>query len=474
MHRFATGVVLAVLVASGARVPVRAAGETAGSAPGAAGRVILDEGSSWRMFAAWNTPMVRKGQELKEDGGNGGTQFAARTAPPPDGWVRPDFVDEAWSRVRWGRSHGKAYEYGWGGDAPSPTLSLLCLRGKFAVEDPAQVKGLSLSLVYRGGAVVYVNGREVARAHLPKEGKIEPGTLAEEYPPECFEHAEVIRGTKSILEAFGQPEKYREQIEKRVRRLENVAIDAKFLRPGANVLAVEVHRAPYYGNGLSGDHMNNPSVWSPCAMVDLSLRAEGGVTPNTSRPAGIQVWAANVMHRPSPLEYGDPLEKAEPVSIVACRNGAFDGRVMVTSDKAISGIKAQASELKYVAPPPSAASGHPGAGVPQPIPAANVRLFYTIRDDAQAMRYGVPAGGFWDSLSDDPPAKADVVPPGGAAQSILLKVRVPADAAPGDYAGKLTVSADGLAPTDVPVNLRVVAWTLPDPKDFGTHNGIIQ
>ena len=51
-------------------------------------------------------------------------------------------------------------------------------------------------------------------------------------------------------------------------------------------------------------------------------------------------------------------------------------------------------------------------------------------------------------------------------------MRVPADAAPGVYEGKLSVS--GPKPTQVPIRLKVVDWKLPDPKDYVTHMGIIQ
>lgn len=423
------------------------------------GQVILDEGSPWRMFASWNTPVVRKDAELKEDSGVH-HWFAAKTAPPPAEWMQPDFVDNSWSR--WSGSTSED-DYGFvHGRAPGgPTLSLLCLRGRFAVEDPATVQKLSLSLAFRGGAVVYVNGQEVARAHLPKEGRIEPGTLAEEYPAECFEHPEVIRGTKSILATWRQPEKYKDQVDKRIRRLESLAIDAKLLRKGVNVLAVDIHRAPYFGNGLWGDHYNNPSVWSTCGLISLTLRVEGGGGVPTARPRGVQVWSSSDMRRPSPLDYGHPLEKGKPVSIVGCRNGAFDGRVMITSDRPIAGVKAKVSDLRHTE----------GNGV---IPAAAVSLFYTVRDDKTTMRYRVPKDGFWDSLAEEPPAQVDVVPGAGAMQAIVLKVRVAAEAAPGDYAGNVTVSAEGLSATEVPVELKVIDWRLPDPRDFATHMGVIQ
>ena len=429
------------------------------AAPAPGGQLILDEGSLWRMSASWGTPVVRKGAELKACDAPG---WATRTAPLPADWAGPDFADGIWSRWSLGRERKREYDYGFTGwGAPGPTLSRLCLRGKFAVEDPARVQKLTLALAYRGGVVVYVNGQEAARAHLPKDGKIEPETLAEDYPAEAFVHEGSFRGSTCILAEWGHPAKYKDQLEKRIRRLDNVTIDAKLLRKGANVLAVEIHRAPYFGIGLEMEGMNHGSVWSTAGLVSLTLRAEAGVAPNLSRPPGIQVWAASSMIRPSPMAYGDPLEKSEPVAIVGCQNGAFDGKVMVSADKPLAAIKAQATDLKH----------RDGQAV---IPAAAVKLLYTVRDDRMVMRYGVPKGGFWYPLVEEPPARVEAVEGLGACQAIVLKVRVPADAAPGDYSGKLTVSAEGLAATDVPVELRVVGWKLPDPRDFGTHMGVIQ
>ena len=41
------------------------------------------------------------------------------------------------------------------------SLALMCLRGRFEVRDPAQVADLALTLNFRGGAVIYLNGKEV-------------------------------------------------------------------------------------------------------------------------------------------------------------------------------------------------------------------------------------------------------------------------------------------------------------------------
>ena len=51
--------------------------------------------------------------------------------------------------------------------------------------DPSVVKELSLSVSYRGGVVVYLNGKEVTRGHLP-DGELTAASMAEEYPLESY------------------------------------------------------------------------------------------------------------------------------------------------------------------------------------------------------------------------------------------------------------------------------------------------
>jgi hypothetical protein len=85
----------------------------------------------------------------------------------------------------------------------------------------------------------------------------------------------------------------------------------------------------------------------------------------------------------------------------------------------------------------------------------------------------------WDDLETSPPAEVAMTSSRGLhAASILpvwVTVRVPRDAKPGDYTGKVTVAAAGLdKPVDVPVSLHVSDWTLPDSKDFTTHVSIVQ
>ena len=63
---------------------------------------------------------------------------------------------------------------------------------------------------------------------------------------------------------------------------------------------------------------------------------------------------------------------------------------------------------------------------------------------------------------------------GGKVQPVWITVRVPANATPGDYNGTVTVRASGRRPVKVPINLRVVNWKVPDPKDFMSFLELIQ
>ena len=328
-----------------------AAGEAA-PPPAQGGQVILSESSYWRLLPVWRAPMVRtdKGlEEFKRESSSYASAFVAFSEPPPAEWVGPDFPDREWERWRLDPKRRREVDYGFRQfGAFSPTLAVQCLRGRFRVEDPAGVRGLALSLAYRGGVVAYLNGKEIARGSLPKEGKIEPLTLAEDYPAEAFTTPGTQRGSNLILAEFGHPATFKDRVEKRIRRLPAVAVKPEDLRKGVNVLALEFHRAPYLGSkGLEIEGMNHESVWSTCGLVSLELRADAGAEPNTSRPRGLQVWNSSVMERLGPTEYGDPCEPLGPVVIPAARQGRFTGKVAVTSDQAIKGLQAEAGELVH-------------------------------------------------------------------------------------------------------------------------------
>lgn len=419
--------------------PLTSAG---GSGTDSSAKVILDEGSWWRSCPVWKTPVVRTGQELVEYK----SSFIV-TPPPAADWMQPDFNDFFWSRFRLSRS--RTLEMDGGFCQPAHMLSTVSrqfLRGRFLVDDPARVRNLRLSVAYRGGAVVYLNGREIARNHLPKDAALGENTLAVDYPPEAFMTAE----NKPIREGFNEPDKNRDRMEKRFRRIENIEIPAAALRKGTNVLALAFVRAPYFGPGLQMEGLNFYSAWVPCGLISLKLTAAAGVTPNVGRADGFQLWNLDRNDRVSSVDYGDAAEALKPIVLIGVRNGVFSGQLVASSTKPIKGLKVDL-----------------GAGLSGPavIPPVAMRVRYAQMDGG----IGYRQTPFADGLAVQAPAEVPLDTDSGlAVQQMMVTVKVPKDAAAGDYKGAVTVSAAGVPPVTVPILLHVAAWTLPDPQDFRT------
>jgi hypothetical protein len=202
--------------------------------------------------------------------------------------------------------------------------------------------------------------------------------------------------------------------------------------------------------------------WNRASVEDLRLTAKaqpGAVAPNTSRPAGIQLWNWPITERLGLRAYGDRNEPISPIRLVGARNGVFSGQVVVGSTKPIKALQAAATDLKG-----------PGGQV---IPNASLRIRYP---QFYLKNWGV---GF-DAIEDSVPAEIPHIPSprggstGAAVQPVWLTVSVPADAKAGDYSGTMTVSAEGLDAVAVPVQLHVSGWTLPDPRDFATYMALIE
>ena len=129
--------------------------------------VVLDTLSVWRIHETLRPPVIQLDDGLLPITST--YQWLDReTAAPPADWTAPEFPDGNWLRG------------GARATSRTPYLADLCLRARFEVTDPAQVKDLKLSLTYYGGAIVYVNGQELVRGHVAKEAR---PVLAEGYPP---------------------------------------------------------------------------------------------------------------------------------------------------------------------------------------------------------------------------------------------------------------------------------------------------
>ena len=433
---------------------------------------VLDTTGFWRCHFMWKTEQVRRADGhsrfatlSRASRGRRKIKDASRvtsTAPPAPGWTAPAFDDRTWARAR-GPFYTRA----------TRKLAVLNVRGKFRVDDLAKAGPLQLGLVYRGGAVVYMNGTEVARGHLPA-GALVPDSVAEPYPPAAYTNpdGELLRWV-----GFGDPDAYKDRFARRDRAL-TATVPAAMLRKGVNVLAIQVHRAPTDELLYTAKFKNayRYSLWAMVGLIEVKLDGPAGaaLTPNVARPPGVQAWVHPIDDSLHETDYGDPNESLQPLRLFACRNGVFSGQVAVSATQAISGLSATVSDLKN-------ANG-------AVIPAAAVSVRYAVRgvtaefgnegrkpwDGGAAVRYPRGTLRFDGLLEKAPPELA--VPEGkdGVVQPVWMTVRVPKDASAGEYHGMLRVSCAGRDPIEVNVELHVAGWTAPDPAEFVSHVGLIQ
>jgi len=460
------------------------AGEPSGTA-GSGTITVLSSDTLLRSHLVFKTPVViGKDGQLKpapDPSPKAAGPMADFQSPLPSAdWIKPDFNDSSWEKDRAPIEAGPevdAVRY------TGPSNSLICVRAKFTVADPGKVQDLKLSLEYVGGAVVHVNGQELSRGHMPS-GEIKPDTLAEKYPDDLYVQPD---GNFAQIRAYKWSPEAQAAFAPRFRKMAGVAVPQKLLRAGVNVLAIEVHRAPVNEAATTARRVKQdtgsggiPGIWAYAGLKDLSLTAAAGsaLSPNVERPKGIQVWNCAPYETVSAFSYGDGGE-LQPIVVSSPRNGVFSGRLAVSSDQPIRGLKAAVSEL----------AGPGGAK----LPAASVRVRW-----AEA---GIASGQTTSSvrhnaLLEAAPAEVPVVRAahsgdqyptnylrlkynpgpcfpvkrtglaGGAVAPLWITVRVPRETAAGSYQGTVTVSADGLPPVVVPFRVEVSAWTMPDPKDF--------
>ena len=409
------------------------------------------------------------------------------TPNEPQGWQEPDFDDSTWSRVRGGpfpsvkSTWANVSRWNVGSvslNASSPCLAMMALRGKFEVTDPAHAGRLKLSVSYRGGVIVYVNGKEVSRKHM----RVGTGALAEKYPREAYVYPD-----GSLLDHnYTKAEKVKDRYMLRTRKLADVNVPASLLRRGTNVVAIEIHRAPYDAFLIERTegkektpHKVHYHLWDTCNLVGFRMTADGteGLVPNVVRPKGIQVWSTDVLAADFDLDFGDPTEPLHPIEIVGTCGGSFSGKVVVGSTEPIKGLRATVTPL----------TRRGGGGI---APGA-VRIRYAVLGGGEMLSQGhyPAAASRFDGLEETAPAEVPVrvkskvrdnwVTPGqpkpvfGAVQPMWMTVTVPPDARAGDYDGTLTLTAEGIEPVRVPVHLQILDWRLPAARDFRTFVEII-
>jgi len=436
---------------------------------------LMDAGSYWRTFLVVRPPVVRDGQQLRKL-----VTLTSDAQPLPSAdWISPTFDDSMWARIP-GRTF-PAVEKIFGVDESvyeagicfyehsSPALAALCLRGKVQVTSPGDMK---LSVKYRGGVIVYANGKEVGRANLGKDGQgLE--AVAEDYPKSAF-----ITSDGLLLSVESAKKNATEVIAgwKARARSADITIPASALKNGVNVICIEVHRSPQIPEVESGvkkmsGQVDMPrALWATCGFLGATLTSNGGAVPNRSRPKGLQVWNSQLMNPDFDMDYGDPCEPIQPIRITGARKGSFSGKVVIGSDQAIKGLKAQVSDL---------------AGEKGKIPASAVRVRYAGSSGSQPLyvgRYPV-SSDLLDTLYDSAPATVEVRTKTGnraaewtygSVMPVWVTALMPPDTQPGTYKGKLTLSADGVSPVNVPIEVKVSNYLLPSPDNFRTVVDLMQ
>lgn len=481
----------AVMIVSWCAVAAGQTGRQEG--PAAKETVILETYSVWRAHHQLRPPVYQTAAGLQPmllpmAWLNGETPAA------PADWTKPDFDDIGWFRgtIPW--------------TIKSPWLARLSLRGRFQVTDPSQVRGLSLSLEYHGGVVVYVNGQEAFRRNMPA-GAVGEGTVAEAYPKEAFVTEDGgplfpegidMNPPKAPARSnwgVGKTKKPSEESARRMglwrREADSVPIPSNLLRAGVNVIAIEVVRSAYDAvieeirdsyQQPERDVIGYQIYFCPCEIKRVSLKAAApaGIVSNAVRTAGFQVWNTDPAAPIFNMEFGDPCRKIQPISLVAPRGGTYSGKVAVGDNKPIRGLRGTVTDLK----------GEGGA-----IAASRVSVRYGFEWGNEYIAEGMCkapwpytrlanlVGGIGDTPQEeykvrDPRGSrrkdGGPEPVNGAVSAVWVTVHVPADARPGTYKGTLTVEADGAAPVQVPVEIKVVDWQLPAAKDYVSFVDTVQ
>ena len=432
---------------------------------------------------------------------------ASATPPPPAGWETPAFDDSAWMRQRRpfavGHNAGMYFAQ-W--SMASPGLQASFLRFRFEVADPASAGDLTLQADYIGGVRVFVNGKEIARGHLPT-GAIGPDTPAAGYGMDAYlrlfenlsqkekARAKKRLGDKPAPRYYGYSD-WRMPPGSRVytsrnRLLGPVKVPAAALQKGTNVLAIEVRAAPLHPSVVNAhawiSGFGRSSGWLRGALSRLDLRAAGsGVASGVHRPAGVQAWAEDMHRRMFSREYLEPGAGAGTIRLVGARNGTFAAQVVVGTDRALSDVQiipsaltcpngktlpAQTVRVQGMAGHPVKNIGELGGGR---IPGSE--NFYTGSHGCfplmiAADRYG-PSGAaaqagwakvlYFDHITEAVPK--DV--PADTCRPYWLSFRVPASAGGGQYTGTVTVRAAAGVVATITVQLEVIDFSLPAPAGF--------
>ena len=372
---------------------------------------------------------------------------------PPADWMTAAGDVSAWSRYLMGDLTASLGVYG--GNAPPPLSTLLCLRTRFGVVDPDKATDLKLTVTCLGGAVVYVNGKEIGRGFMP-DGPIHPLTPATDLPIETYTLPDGVTPMAGNL-INATPEN-RARGDRRIRTF-TLDVPPSALVKGANVLAIEVHRA-----AVAGPLLEKRWEWTHLSVQDVRLVSGSGAGAIAYAEAsrGTHLWNANPEQQVTPpplprrafeihtnfprngeirgITQGNPFDPLLPVRLALPRNGVGSGQVVLTDQEGLRDVSAKIGPLQGP------------AGV---LPAGAVEIRYA--GPSQTVHY-------CDALLLQPPAAAKTLP-------IWTIVQAPKDKPPGWYSGTLDITANAKT-FSVPLQVLVSAALLPDAREFTSPMGV--
>lgn len=397
-------------------------------------------------------------------------------------WMATDFDPQAAGWVR--RSEPLQMGNYTGGNGPLKSLMMVRAayhRANLVLDEP---QPMTLDITYRGGVRVFVNGQEVFRGHLP-EGEIDRDTRATGYGAAPSSTAFRWGATGALLQA-----------ERRLNRSGKVLIDAQMLKAGLNVICIEnlasdvhisamKHVRNYGSAGPGGSRTREFNIAYAHTGINsfrLAPAAHEGDPPKLSRPGGVQVWAGDVHHRHHDVDFLEPGAKPGALRVVGLPNGSYSAVVLVGTDQVLKGLRLEPTDL----------TSQGGAT----IPASRLRLAGMIGKSPEPEQFA-HTGGHREGVSlrgmhnyagwkyvdyvQAPALMFDVIGheipqavPAGQTQPVWVTLDIPADARPGVYAGRVAVSAQGVPAVELPIQVEVFGWKLPDPADYITDVWIEQ
>jgi hypothetical protein len=186
-------------------------------------------------------------------------------------------------------------------------------------------------------------------------------------------------------------------------------------------------------------------------LVTIRITIPLSLLLTTAALAGAaEMWCPNpLVEIREGVDHAGKADANGSIRLVGVRNGAFSGQVVLFDKAPFTLEPAVMSDLKL----------KEGDGV---IPASAIEVRYALPNAVNGTRRFPKGQKAFDTLALAPRKE-------GAVQPVWVTVNVPKDAAPGEYAGTLSVMDK-----KVPVSLTVIGWTLPPPVEFTTFADFIE